>query len=89
MGHAAVEKAAQIVQQIALHGEEEEGGDSSAGTGKKGRKKLSFLACDNCSFRDVCYVRRDYFRRFGPDFQKKDFHQGLGKIEVRGGDEDA
>lgn len=70
-------------------GEEEEGGDSSAGTGKKGRKKLSFLACDNCSFRDVCYVRRDYFRRFGPDFQKKDFHQGLGKIEVRGGDEDA
>ena len=26
LGHAAVEKAAQIVQQIALHGEEEEGG---------------------------------------------------------------
>ena len=69
--------------------EEEEGESSSSETGKKGRKALVYSACKDCSFQDVCYVRRDYFRRFGPDFQKKDFRQGSGKIEVRGGDEDA
>ena len=66
-----------------------EGEGSSSGTRRKGRKALSYFACKDCSFQDVCYARRDFFRRFGPDFQRKDFHQGIGKIDVKGGDEDA